>query len=268
MVEMSFLEKLSALIDIILPSPFFLALLVIAIFTAAILIVNTKIKNKWVKLFTALSYLCIIIYIFIEYGASVLELSDNLVDKVFNAVYFPNLITYVCMLIIAILLFIRAMIDKKIPKLVKYTSIFTFCIMMFLFVLTLDTIVKSGLDITDKTAIYTNESLVVLIQSSTAIFAIWCIILAIDFIVTLINNHNSKKTSSKVKHHPKHKTNLDDKAIKAKLKQLENLNVTTEFTVLSEEGFKESFNKYKKKKDYNEYLKIIDNDNKNTNKKY
>ena len=257
MIEMSLLEKLKVLANIILPSPFFLSLLIVTILTIIVLIINNKIKNKIVKIFIGLSYICIISYILIVYGPSVLELSDTLIDKVFNAIYFPSLITYFCIILVSILLFIRSMLDKKITKVTKYVSICTFCLIIFLFILTLETIISNNIDISLKTAIYTNESLVVLIQSSTAIFAIWILLIIIDYIVTIFVNKENKKEQYNKKYKFPVKKLKNEKEIENKMHELEQLAITQEFKVLSEEDFNKSFKSHKKKQEYKSYLDIV-----------
>lgn len=257
MVEMSFGERFSSLIRIVLASPFFLAFLAVAILTVIILIINVKSKNTVVKILAALCYSILTALIFIKYGNSVITLSDTLVSKVFNAIYFPNLITYICMIIITVLLFIKTMLDKRNSKFIKYISIIALVIIVFLFVLMLDTFASVGVDFSDKTAIYTNESLLVLIQSTTGIFTLWCVFLVIDFIVSLIENRNSNKIKNQKLRQPE-KIEFNEKSIEDRMKELEKIDFTQELTVLSEEGFHESFNKYKKKKEYDEYLKIVE----------
>ena len=246
MQEMSFLKKISVISSIITKSPFFLALLIITILTIAVLIVNNKVKNKWVKVFTAGSYACIIAYIFITYGKSVLDLSDNLIDKVFNTIYFPNLITYICIILISILLFIRSLLDRSSSKIIKVSSISSFFIIMFLFVLILDTIVGAKIDITDKTAIYTNESLLALIQSTTFVFTIWGILLLIDMTVNIImSRKEEKKKENKDKNDKKEINNKEQNPFKEEIKEL------------SPDDFNKYFSNYNKTRKNEEIEKIM-----------
>lgn len=265
MIEMSIIEKIKTLIDIILPSPFFLSLLVIGILTAILLIINNKLKSKIVKILIALSYISITLYIFIVYGPSVLQLSDNLIDKVFNAIYFPSIITYFCIILISILLFVRSIIDKKITKIAKIVSTLTFIIIMFLFILTLDTIITNNIDITLKTTVYTNQNLVVLIQTSTTIFAIWILIMIIDFVVTIIYDKENKKEIKNKKYKSPVRKLKNEKEIEKRMQELELINIQ-EFKTLSEDDFKKIYKDKKKKKEYESYLDIINHPKEKKNK--
>lgn len=257
MIDISLSERFSSLIRIVLASPFFLAFLAVAILTIIILIINVKTKNKIIKILAALCYIVLTGLIFIKYGNSVITLSDALVNKVFNSIYFPNLITYICMIIITILLFVKTMLDQRNTKFIKYISIFSLIIIVFLFVLMLDTFNTMGINFNDKTAIYTNKSLLVLIQATTTVFTLWCVFLVIDFIVSLIEKGGRKKMNNDIEQE-KEKIEFDEKSIEERMKELEKMEATQELSILSEEAFYESFNKYKKKKQYDEYLKIIE----------
>lgn len=245
MEEMGFFDRLSKLFNIIFSSPIFLGLLVIAILTIVLLIINSKVKNKTLRLVSAIVYAVITIYIFVAYGDSVLVLSDTLVDKVFNAIYFPNIITYGCMILISILLFVRALVDKDLNKMIKYISICAFCLILFLFVLVLDTSKSLGVSLADKTLVYTNETLLVLIQSSTIIFVIWGIILIVDLIVSTIMSKKIKKNINVVEVPQKVFSDTVD------------FDKTVEIQTISDKEFNKLLKNYTNKKKFGEYTELI-----------
>lgn len=193
MNDMTFFERFIRVINIVLSSPFFIALLIIILLTIALLVFNVLVKKKWLKILVSVVYLGITIYIFIRYWDSAFSLSDALVDKIFTALYFPNYITYICMLIISVILFIMTMINKKLTKFAKIGNTFSFLAIGFLFILILDTVTKYDINVYDKTEVYASDTLLVLIQTSMGIFGIWCLILLVDLTASTIVKHLKKK---------------------------------------------------------------------------
>src|SRR5574344_1030579 len=167
MTDYSFFERLKILFGLIFSSPFFLALIVIFILTTVVLIGYNKLKNKYLKYGVAFGYFLIAILILIKYGSSILNLSDSLINQIFSFIYFPNIIAYICMMIITTLLLIMTLVNNKLHLFIKSCNIITFVIIEILFVLSLDVIVSNNIDIYTETSVYSNETLMILIQTST-----------------------------------------------------------------------------------------------------
>ena len=252
MEPVSFFERIKSLFSIISKSPFFLMVLGIALFTLILLIVNVKTKNKIIKIITAIIYSIIIILFFVKYGSSLLSLGDTVVDKIFTAVYFPNYISYICMMIISVLLIVVVFMDKSMSLFGKYGSILSFSCLLFLFIMSLETTISNNIDITSKSSIYSNDTLVTLIQTSTIIFVIWLILYTISFIVKLLDKKpNVKRT----------RTNQD---IFKKLR-IDNSEAFVEFSdpeAMKDTDFEEAINDYKKKKKYKELINLAKNNKK------
>ena len=104
MTEFSFLDRIKTIFEMIFSSTFFISLFIVLILTIIILIVNSKIKSKIPKYFSILAYLIIMIFVFVKYGSYVLSINDSVVEKFFSAMYFPNLVVYLSMLLITLLL--------------------------------------------------------------------------------------------------------------------------------------------------------------------
>ena len=186
MTDYSFGERLIKIFELITSSTFFISLLVIIVLTIIILVINSKVKSKVPRYLAAFAYILIMVYVLVKYGAYVLSLNDSLVEKLFKAMYFPNLITYVCMLIITIFILIITFINKKYSIVLKIGNILCFCLIWFFFILILDTVKSAGINIYETTEVYSNEALMILLQASMYIFFIWMGILLIDLIVKKI----------------------------------------------------------------------------------
>lgn len=196
MTEYSLLERISKILSITVQSPFFVSLLIVIVFTIAILAVNKKMKTPGPKYICAFAYLTIMILVLIKYGKYILSFNDALIQKLFSAMYFPNIITYICMLFLTIFLIVRSFLKKQEPFPLKLGNIFCFSIIWFLFILILEVTRQEKIDIYDVTSIYSNETLMILIQASTYIFFIWIGILIINLVVNKIDKMSKNKQNN------------------------------------------------------------------------
>lgn len=188
----TFFDRIKILFDLIISSPFFISIIVIFLLTTFIFILYGRLKNKVLKYVAFTGYLLIAVLILINYGSSILNLSDSLVDQLFSFLYFPNLIAYICMIIISILIVVYTFVNKKSKVFVKFFNTISFTFLMILFVLTLDVIVRNDINIYEKIEIFSNETIVILIEFSTFVFAIWIFVLFINYLVNVINEKIEK----------------------------------------------------------------------------
>lgn len=237
MEPISFFDRIKYLFDIVFNSSFFIILFIIAIFTLILLIINVKTKNKVVKTITAVIYLAIILLIFVKYGRYLLDFGDTIVDKLFTAIYFPNYISYICMMLISILLLLFVLLNKNRSSFCKYSSVLSFSFLLFLFVLTIESIISNNIDITSKASIYSSDVLVILIQTSTIVFAIWITIFIISIVVDLIDEKNYNKA---------HKKNRNNKDVFNKLR-IENILDVEEPQKMKDADFNKALEKFDEK---------------------
>ena len=71
---------------------------------------------------------------------------------------------------------------KEKSKFIVISNVMLFTISVLLFVLSIDIIVKGNIDIFEKTSIYNNETLMVLIQANTTVYLLWFITLLIKYL--------------------------------------------------------------------------------------
>jgi len=228
----TFLDRIKILFDLIISSPFFISIVVIFLLTTFILLLYGRLKNKILKYIVAFGYLLIAALILIKYGSSILNLSDSLVDQVFSFLYFPNLIAYICMIIISILIIVYTFVNKKTSFFIKTLNIIFFVFIIILFILTLDVILKYNINIYEKIEVFNNETIVILIQMSTFIFAIWTILIFINYIVNVVNEKIEKNKFHEIEEKVEDKINVYANDI--------NLENTIEFETMTDEEFKKS----------------------------
>ena len=228
----TFLDRIKILSNLIISSPFFISIVVIFLLTTFVLLLYGRIKNKILKYIASFGYLLIAVLILIKYGSSILNLSDSLVDQVFSFLYFPNLIAYVCMIILTILIIIYTFVNKKTKFFIKTFNVITFVFIMILFVLTLDVIVRNDINIYDKVEVFSNETIVVLIEMSTFIFAIWTISLFINYIVNVINEKLEKNKFHEIEENVEDKISVYENNV--------NIDSEVEFETMTDEEFEKS----------------------------
>lgn len=188
MADISLIERISKIFDVIFSSSFFVALLIIIILTIVLLVINKRSNSLFPKIIAALGYLLIALYIITRYGVYFFEVNDSFVDKVFSAMYFPNLITYISMLVITVIVLINSFISKKHTNIIKIGNIICFSMIWFLLILVLDVVKTNEIDVYDVKSIYSNETLMVILQASMYIFFIWMGFLFINYVVNKIND--------------------------------------------------------------------------------
>lgn len=235
-------DRLKILFDLITSSPFFIALIVIFLLTTFVLLLYKRLKNKILKYVVAVNYFIICLMIVIKYSKTILTLSDNLVDQIFTFFYFPNIIAYLCMIILAILLLIKVLLSHYKTDFIKIVSIISFFNILILFILSLDTIIKNNINIYEKTSVYQNETLTVLIQESTFIFGIWVFIYVVDFIASKIMQNIEKNKFYEME---EKQGDVIEKIVTDETKD-------EDFKFMSDEEFKDSIDR---KKIYEEFLK-------------
>ena len=168
--------------------PFSIFLFGLVIFTLLLIIFNKKIKSEAFKYIAILSWIVIAIAMSIKYSMSVKFLQQTLKSKTFTAIYFPNVVTYIFMLLISIYIFFVAIVKKEksiVIKLINYTC---FGVIWVNFILILREVFKHEITIYDPLTIFKYETLQVLIQTSTLIFVLWMIALLINYLSKHVTN--------------------------------------------------------------------------------
>jgi len=176
MNEFSLMEKITMLMKLISSSPLFLILSVIGIlfliFSIIYIGLNKKI-NKWIFISIAI---LIIFLILISYGNIVFKIIDVIIDSIFMALYFPSLPIYVSVLIVSNICFIISMFNKKHSKVQKIINSSNSIILDFFLILIIDVVSKNNIDIYEEINLFTNSTLLILLELSMGIFISWILI--------------------------------------------------------------------------------------------
>lgn len=205
MIQMSLFEQLAYLVEMIVSSPLTIFLLFIICGFVALLIAEIKSKDKTISKILVYGFLTSTILVAFIYNKSILMLLDSFMDKVFETIFFPNIVTYVLILVFINALLITLLLKNKVKEVYKVITFIATVQIDFLAILTLNTITKNDINIYSELTLYSDKTLLVLLQFTTEIFVSWLIIM---FMATIINNLISMKNKELRKQNLGHIKNL------------------------------------------------------------
>lgn len=176
MNDVSLIEKLKALMNIIVSSPLFLFCFMMGVAVLILFIISIKQEKKVNKWIFISIWLVLAIIILVNYYSVVLKIIDNLFDALFMSIYFPNITVYFMMLFISNFFFVFSLFRKKISKKFKIINFINALIVDLFLILIMDTVTTNSIDIYDKISMYTNFNVMILMQLNSAIFLSWILI--------------------------------------------------------------------------------------------
>ena len=196
---------IKTLLDIITNSPSSVLFIVLGTIFAIAMIINIKNKKRIGKVVSILGWLFIILFIITRYSSYLNKLFDNLINNVFMQIFFPNLATYVIIIIVTNVIFLYTII-KKTSNLSKFVNTIFFAVIMIFLVYTLDQIISNKINVYSFEEVYKNEDISVLIQSTTLLFTAWIILIISKLIINKLiqksirnmdtENNNAKDIST------------------------------------------------------------------------
>lgn len=170
------------LLDVISNSPSSVLFIILGIIFASAMIINIKNKKKIGKLVSILGWIFIVLFIIIRYSSYLNKLFDNLINNIFMQIFFPNLATYVIIIIITNFIFLYSII-KKTSNLSKVINVIFFTVSMVFMLYTLEQIITNNINIYSFEEVYSNDDISVLIQSTTVLFTFWIILIISKLII-------------------------------------------------------------------------------------
>ena len=177
MEDYSLIEKLNMLMDIISSSPLFLfcSMLAIAVLTLYIVCIKTNTKiNKWV--FISI-WVVLILILLINYTDVFANMTDNLFENIFKALYFPNLTMYIIILAIVNIVFFYSVFSKKIKRKNRIINFVNALIIDLMLVFIIDIVQNNGINVHQELTVYSNPQLLVLLELTSGVFTSWLLIL-------------------------------------------------------------------------------------------
>lgn len=194
MKYLSILEKFKILFDTLMSFKF-IFVLVILMLILTILFTCKKLSNKKYVIFMSLSMILTFIISIIRNHKVLFNTFDNFTTIFFNGIYFPSIYIYISVLLIISLAFITSILNSKKKKIYKIINSTTFIINNIFFVIILNIIAKNSINVFEMSSLYTNNSLVAILELNMGLFILWVTALSVVYITnTICDKITSKKT--------------------------------------------------------------------------
>lgn len=181
------------LLNIFEGSPSSILFIILGIIFTLAMIINIKKNKKIGKTLYIIGWIFIISFIVIRYNSYLSKIFDNLINQIFMQIFFPNLATYVILIIITNIIFLISINRKNIKNLTKVINSIFFIVIMIMMVYTLEQIISNNINIYSTEEVYTNQNVLVLIESTTILFTIWTVILISKFIISKLIKKSDEK---------------------------------------------------------------------------
>ena len=183
MQNYSLFEKIGILFSIIKTSPLFIVSFIIGIILITMMFLDLKTTKKIREKLLIVIWISVMIFIGIRYCNYLITISDNLVEEIFTAIYFPNIAIYTIIIITVNIALIIGLLKKKMTTSYKVANVFTTVVIDFLFILILETIIKNKIDVYETLTVYSNKDLLTLIELSSGMYTAWLFVVALIRIV-------------------------------------------------------------------------------------
>ena len=183
MQNYSLFEKIGILFSIIKTSPLFIISFIIGIILITMMFLDLKTTKKIREKLLIVIWISVMIFIGIRYCNYLIKISDNLVEEIFTAIYFPNIAIYTIIIITVNIALIIGLLKKKMTTSYKVANVFITVVIDFLFILILETIIKNKIDVYETLTVYSNKDLLTLIELSSGMYTAWLFVVALIRIV-------------------------------------------------------------------------------------
>ena len=171
MADLSIVEKIKLFFNTVISTPFFIAYAAFGILLIIFMILDIKKHKKFSKIIYIVSGLFLISFFVIKYFNIIAKIIDTFIEIILKALYFPNLGIYIIMLLITNFTFIYYMISKKTYKSCKIISSIINIIIDFIFIMIIGIISSEKIDVTSEVKLYSDSTILTLLQISMALFA-------------------------------------------------------------------------------------------------
>ena len=198
MADLSIVEKIKLFFNTAVSTPFFIIYAFVGLLLILFMIIDIKKHKKFSKIIYIASGIFLITFFFIKYFNVILKVIDSFIEIVLKALYFPNLGIYIIMLIIINATFIYHVISKKVYKSSKIIASIITIIVDFIFIMIIGIISSEKIDITSDVKLYSDSTILTLLQISMALFSSLYILLGF-----VILSHRFKKYDKKNNTFPK-----------------------------------------------------------------
>lgn len=172
-------KKLKIIWSVISSSPLYLIFFV-AIAVLVFLFSTTNNANKKQSRKTyLLIYTAFFSYLIIQYGESFSTLVDYAINQVFIGYYFPNIVIYICMLLIATIITLVSIFHKNISRIIKVLNSIIYGLLIYFLILMLSIVNTLKVDVFDLKELYSSDKVRSLLEFSMFLFVTWVLVLVV-----------------------------------------------------------------------------------------
>ena len=198
MTYLSVIEKFKILFDMLLKFKL--------VFIFAILILLITFVYMFKKISSRKYMLIVSVLMILMFGVSIvsnykilMDTFDNFSTIFFRNIYFPSIYVYIGILVFNFVVFITSVLSAKKKKIYKVINTINFILNNILFAIVLNIIAKNKIDIFSMSSLYTNTSLVAILELSISTFAVWLFCLLVIYITNVICDRIMIKKKAKNK---------------------------------------------------------------------
>lgn len=164
------IKKIKLVFDTAISTPFFIVYAILGLILVGLIIFDIK---KYKKIRRILYIVCIIFlatFFIIKYFDVIIKVIDSFVEILLKTLYFPNLGIYITILIITNLTFVFTTISEKSYKIYKIISSLITTLIDLLFIMIIGIISKNHIDISSDVKLYSDSTILTLLQISMGLF--------------------------------------------------------------------------------------------------
>ena len=195
MTYLSVIEKFKILFDMLLKFKL--------VFIFAILILLITFVYMFKKISSRKYMLIVSVLMILMFGVSnykiLMDTFDNFSTIFFRNIYFPSIYVYIGILVFNFVVFITSVLSAKKKKIYKVINTINFILNNILFAIVLNIIAKNKIDIFSMSSLYTNTSLVAILELSIGTFTVWLFCLLVIYITNVICDRIMIKKKAKNK---------------------------------------------------------------------
>lgn len=198
MTYLSVIEKFKILFDMLLKFKL--------VFIFAILILLITFVYMFKKISSRKYMLIVSVLMILMFGVSIvsnykilMDTFDNFSTIFFRNIYFPSIYVYIGILVFNFVVFITSVLSAKKKKIYKVINTINFILNNILFAIVLNIIAKNKIDIFSMSSLYTNTSLVAILELSIGTFTVWLFCLLVIYITNVICDRIMIKKKAKNK---------------------------------------------------------------------
>lgn len=174
-MNLTVFEKFITLIKYIFSSFLSIELLIFSILLFVILIINMK-RRKKIVTYTAIGlYLSLLIGTMIAYNEYVILCFKTLFKGIIRYICFPTTVAFFSTIVLITIIMIYTLFSRKLSKFKKISNYLFFSILYYLFMSFIALVAYNRIDLSDKVALYTNNYILVIVQTSNLLLFIWLI---------------------------------------------------------------------------------------------